>query len=47
MRYSEKSQELNRAILLIGATGAGKSSFIASTTGLNVKVGHTLDPCTN
>lgn len=28
-------------------TGAGKSSFIAAASGLRVKVGHTLDPCTN
>ena len=33
------------AILLMGATGAGKSSFIAAATGLRVRIGHSLDPC--
>jgi predicted GTPase len=29
----------------MGATGAGKSSFIAVATGKPVRIGHTLDPC--
>lgn len=29
----------------MGATGAGKSSFIASATGLPVKIGHSLQSC--
>ena len=32
-------------ILVMGMTGAGKSSFVASCTGKQVIVGHTLHSC--
>lgn len=32
-------------ILIMGMTGAGKSSFVASCTGRPVTVGHTLHSC--
>lgn len=32
-------------ILVMGMTGAGKSSFVASCTGKQVTVGHTLHSC--
>ena len=48
-RSSENSDELSNttkiAILLMGGTGAGKSSFIAKVTGAPVKVGNSLQPC--
>ncbi|TID14202.1 hypothetical protein E6O75_ATG09281 [Venturia nashicola] len=40
------NDEDSRAILLMGATGAGKSSSIAAATGRSVKIGHTLESCT-
>lgn len=33
------------AIMLMGLTGSGKSSFIASLTGRNEGVGHSLNSC--
>ena len=32
-------------VLIMGMTGAGKSSFVASCTGKEVTVGHTLHSC--
>lgn len=32
-------------IVVMGATGAGKSSLISLCTGKNVKIGHNLEPC--
>lgn len=43
-RESERSRP-KYAMLLMGATGAGKSSFVAAATGKSVQIGHTLDPC--
>lgn len=35
------------AILVMGSTGSGKSSLIATMTGASVEVGHSLKPCTD
>lgn len=37
---------VRRAILVLGTTGAGKSSFIAAASGLQVPIGHNLGPGT-
>lgn len=42
---SRPFSEAKYAILLMGATGAGKSSFIAAATKQPVKIGNTLDAC--
>ncbi len=37
--------EMENAILVMGCTGSGKSSFIATMTGASVEVGHSLKSC--
>jgi GTP-binding protein EngB required for normal cell division len=39
------AREIRTAVLLLGATGVGKSSFIAAATEKAVNIGHSLDPC--
>ncbi|KAK3359514.1 P-loop containing nucleoside triphosphate hydrolase protein [Lasiosphaeria hispida] len=41
-----KDKDPQITILLLGVTGAGKSTFAAMASGQNVKVGHGVDPCT-
>ncbi len=35
----------DRLILIMGLTGSGKSSFVASCSGKQVKIGHSLFSC--
>ncbi|KAK0645442.1 P-loop containing nucleoside triphosphate hydrolase protein [Cercophora newfieldiana] len=43
MQYRKSHQF---TILLIGVTGAGKSTFAACASGKEVEIGHSIDPCT-
>jgi len=45
---SSKDMDANSeiSILVMGSTGAGKSSFIAKVTGAPVVIGDTIEPCT-
>jgi predicted GTPase len=44
---SSKDRDANSeiSILVMGSTGAGKSSFIAKVTGAPVIIGDTIEPC--
>jgi GTPase SAR1 family protein len=36
---------MKSVILVMGASGVGKSSFVSKTSGLPVKIGHSLFSC--
>lgn len=42
---SEGESPGQEAILVLGCAGAGKSSFIATATGLGVRIGHGPEVC--
>jgi predicted GTPase len=36
---------MKSVVLVMGASGVGKSSFVARTSGLPVRIGHSLSSC--